>query len=258
LFFRQPKCPRHETLPVSNLESYFRLWVYALQDDKADEATAALEAAIGKLEVTLAANPDMTLAPVDVATAVIDVAQSPAEIRASRTRALRLLKDHQLQLARDVITGLASEIDISTTYIPLGSYPLALKSAAALIKDGQNDAAIAVLGNALGTLVVVDTVLPLPLLNADVLIEEAKALSENAERTDEENTRLAALLDALDAEIAKGEALEYGGAGAFDEIRAEMKQIRSATDAGRAGSGLFDKLKGLFGGLGRDHAAATQ
>lgn len=232
--------------------------IKALEDGNADEATVALERAIGKLEVTLAANPDLSLAPVDVATTVIDITATPDEIRAMRDKALRLLRDHQLQLARTTITGLASEIGISTTYIPLGTYPLALKSAAALIKDGQNDTALAVLGNALGTLVVVETALPLPLLNAGLLIDEAKGLSEKADRSDEENTRLAALLDALDMEIAKGEALEYGGPGAFDAIRAEMKQIRAATDNGGSGSGLFDKLKELFGGVGRDHAAATK
>ncbi len=232
--------------------------IKALQDDKPDEATAALERALGKLEVTLAAHPDMTLAPVDVATAIIDVPLSPSEIRAARNQALRLLKDHQMQLARAVLTGLASEIDISTTYIPLGSYPLALKSAAALIKDDKTDDAIAVLANALNTLVVIDSVLPLPMLNAGVLIDEARGLSEKADRSDEENARLAALLDAIDAQIAKGEALEYGGAGAFDEIRAEMKKIRAATDNGGAGEGLFDKLKELFSGLGRDHAAAAE
>ena len=232
--------------------------IKALEDDNAQEATAALERALGKLEVTLAANPGLSLAPVDVATTVIDVTATPDEIRAMRDKALRLLRDHQLQLARTTITGLASEIDIATTYIPLGTYPLALKSAAALIKDGQNDAALAVLGNALGTLVVIETALPLPLLNAGLLIDDAKELSEKADRSDEENTRLAALLDALDMEIAKGEALEYGGPGAFDPIRDEMKQIRAATDNGGSGKGLFDKLKELFGGVGRDHAAASK
>ncbi len=231
--------------------------IKALQEDNPAEAKAALERAIGKLEVTLAANPEMTLAPVDVATSVIDVTASPAEIRALRNEALRLMRDHQLQLARNLITGLASEIDISTTYIPLGTYPLALKSAAALIESGDNASAIEVLGNALGTLVVVETVLPLPLLNAESLIAEARELSEKEGRSEEENARLAALLDALDVQIARGEALEYGGAGAFDSIRAEMKEIRRATRDGGFGTGLFDKLRGLFGDVGRDHAAAS-
>ena len=229
----------------------------ALADDKPDAALAALERAIGKLEVTLEANPDLALAPVDVTSRVIDVTATPAEIRALRNEALRLMKDHQLQLARNLITGLASEVDISTTYIPLATYPLALKSAAALVRDEKPDAAVAVLNNALNTLVVVDTAVPLPLLNADLLIDEARKLSEKADRSADENARLATLLDALDVEIAKGEALEYGGEGGFDDIRAEMLVIRDKVSDGGAGSGFFDRLKALFGKLGRDHLAAS-
>ena len=232
--------------------------IKALEADKPDEARAALELAIGKLEATLAANPDLALAPVNVTSSVLDIQATPSEIRALRKEALRLMKDHQLQLARRLVTGLASEVDVSTTYLPLGTYPLALKSAVALIASDDTDAAIAVLGNALDTLVVVETALPLPLLNAGLLIDEAKGLSEKADRSDEENTRLTALLDAIEVQIAKGEALEYGGAGAFDDIRAELKTVRAATSDGGSGTGLLDKLKGLFGKLGQDHAAAAQ
>ncbi len=230
----------------------------ALEADKPDEATAALERAIGKLEVTLAANPGLALAPVNVASSITDIQASPSEITALRQEALRLMKDHQLQLARRLVTGLASEVTISTTYLPLGTYPLALKSAAALIAGGDTETAIAVLGNALDTLVVIDTALPLPLLTAGMLIDEARKLSEKPDRSDEENARLGALLDAIEAQVAKGEALEYGGAGAFDDIRAELEVVRAATSDGGSGEGLLDKLKALFGKVGRDHAAAAQ
>ncbi len=232
--------------------------IKALGEDRVDDAVAALERAIGKLEVTLADNPELALAPVAVTSSVIDIAATPSEIKAMRNQALRLMKDHRLQQARVIVTGLASEIDISTTYIPLETYPLALKSAAALAKDGQKEDALAVLDAALGTLVVVDTAIPLPLLRAGVLIDKAKGLSEKADRSDDENAQLASLLDQIDREIARGEALEYGGPGAFDDIRAEMRVIRDKVSGGGSGEGFFDKLKGLFGTLGREHAAASQ
>ncbi|HHS89044.1 MAG TPA: YfdX family protein [Rhodobacteraceae bacterium] len=232
--------------------------IAALADGKTDDAVTALETAIGKLEVVLTQNPGMTLAPVDVATTVLDIVATPEEIRRARKEAVRLLDDHQLQLARPIISNLASEIDIATTYIPLGTYPLALKSAAALIKEGDPDAGAAVLANALNTLVVVETVVPLPLLNAQLLIEEARALSENAERSEEENARLEALLDAIDAQIAKGEALEYGGEDAFEPLKEEMEAIRETVADGGSGEGVFDKLSGMFKGLGRDHSDATK
>ena len=225
--------------------------VKALADGKNDDAVAALERAIGKLEVVLSTNPDVGLVPVDVTTSVLDVVATPDEIRKARAEAERLLKDHRLQLARPIISQLASEVDVTTTYIPLKTYPLALKSAAALIKDNKTDEATAVLATALGTLVSEQVALPLPILHADALITEAKVLSAKADRSDDENARLAVLLDALDAEIAKGEALEYGGKGAFDDLKAEMKEIRKQTANGGSGEGIFAKLKGLFDGFGK-------
>ncbi len=223
--------------------------IKALNDGDKDAATAALERAVGKLEVTLAANPDMSLVPVDLSSRVLDVAATPDEIYAAKREAMRLLDDNQLQLARSIIAQLASEVDVNETYIPLATYPLALKSAAALIKSDQADEAKQVLANALATLVTVTTVEPLPMLRANAMIDEASTLSEKADRSDEDNTHLATLLDDIDAEIAIGEALEYGGKGAFDPLKAEMKTIREKTGNGGSGTGLFAKLKGLFGGF---------
>jgi len=224
--------------------------IKALEDGDNEAAVAALERAVGKLEVTLAANPDMSLVPVDLQSRVLDVAATPDEIYAAKREAMRLLDDNQLQLARPIIEQLASEVDVSVTYIPLATYPLALKSAAALIKSDQTDEATLVLANALSTLVTVTTVEPLPMLRATALIDEAATLSEKVDRSDEDNDRLAVLLDSIDYEIAVGEALEYGGEDAFEPLKAEMKTIREATGNGGAGEGFFGKLKGLFGGFG--------
>ncbi len=224
--------------------------IKALADGKKDDAVAAIERAVGKLEVSLTHNPDLALVPVDVKTTVLDAALTPKQINATKRAALRLMKDHQLQKARVLLTPLASEVDIDVTYIPLGTYPLALKSAAALIKDDKTEDATAVLANALATLVVLQEVQPLPMLRAAVLIEEAAKLSEKADRSDDDNARLAKLLDALDTEIAIGKALEYSSAEAFEGFEDQMKDIRKKTKNGGSGEGFFAGLKDMFKGLG--------
>ena len=230
----------------------------ALADDDKDAAKAAIENAIGKLEVALAQNPGLRLLPVDVQTTVLDVATTPANINAAKREGLRLLKDGQLQSARGIISALASEIDIDVTYIPLGTYPLALKSAAALVKDDKTDEARQVLENALGTLVVLRDVQPLPILRATAVIEEVEKLSEKSERSDEENQRLATLLKSLDTEISIGEALEYGGPDAFEPLKEQMLDIRAKTGNGGSGKGFFSKLKDMLHSLGRDHTAKIE
>jgi len=232
--------------------------IKALNDGKNDDATTALERAIGKLEVVLTQHPDMKLAPVDVSSTVIDIIASPRDIRKARAEVLRLLQEDQMQLARPILSELASEVDITTSYLPLDSYPLALKSAAALVKDGKVDDAKKVLARALDTEVSDQIALPLPMLDGALLIADAEKLSAKANRTKAENKKLGDLLDALDMEIAKGEALEYGGPGAFEPLKKEMKAIRRKVASNGSGSGFFDKLKGLFKGLSQSHAAASK
>lgn len=232
--------------------------IEALKKNDTETAAAALERAIGKLEVVLTRDPELTLAPVDVASVVVDIVATPEEIEAARKEALRLMKDDQLQRARPLVSALASEVQIETTLIPLGTYPLALKSAAALIKDGKVEDGIAVLENALATLVVERTILPLPVLRAGILIDEAKALAEKQDRSDDEENRLGMLLDALDLEIAKGRALQYGTEETFDALEEEMEAIRAKLDKGDEGKGLFDKLTGMFEKVTRETAAAAK
>lgn len=232
--------------------------IAALEAGDSDGAAEAIDAALAKLDKVKADNPSLDLAPVTVGTELIDTVLTPDEITSRRDAILRLIKDHQLQSARLLISGLASEVVISTASLPMDSFPLALKSAAALIGDSQPDDAKAVLYQALGSLSIVETAVPLPLVNAVVLIDEAKALSEKADRSDDDNARLARLLDELDTEIARGAALEYGDKESFDAIRDEMKEIRRKTANGGAGAGFFDKIRGLYDRIGHKNAAARK
>ena len=224
--------------------------IKALQKGNKKDAVAALEHALGQLDVVLAQHPDSTLIPVDVSASVIDIFASPDEIRRSLREARGLLEDGHLQQARPIIANLASEVDITTTYLPLGTYPLALKSAAALIKDNKTDEALQVLGTALDTLVADQIALPLPMLDGAALIADAQKLVAKKDRTKADDSKLADLLTALDLEIDKGEALQYGSRSDFTPFREEMRKIRGEIANGGAGTGYFDKLKGLFEGLG--------
>lgn len=221
--------------------------IAALDEERKDDAIAALERGIGKLEIVLAQNPRLALAPFDVTSEIIDTSATPEGIRQAREHARTLLNEGKLQAARAIIVNLASEVDIHTSYLPLETYPVALKAAAALIKTDKIEDAKLVLSQALNTLVVADTIVPLPLLRAGVLIDKARALSEKEDRTDAENAQLSDLLDSIDLEIARGEELQYGGPGAFDPIKDEMNQVRAKTDNGGFGQNIMSKLKDLFG-----------
>ena len=213
---------------------------------KADEARAALARATGQLEVVLAADPQLALAPVDVRAVLHDVAIDPVAVEAIRRQAEEALDQGRLQDARRMIGELASEHVISVTNIPLATYPLALTQAAALIHAGRTGEAVATLEAALSTLVVQKTIIPLPLLRAEVLLDEARPLAEKPQRNAAENDRLRRLLGAARRQMELARALGYATSNDIDALSDELTTIERRTEGQGSGTGLFDRIKSLF------------
>jgi predicted MarR family transcription regulator len=225
---------------------------------KTDQARAALARATGKLEVVLAADPDLALAPVDVQATVHDVVIGPVEAEAVRRQAEEALDQGRLQDARRMIAELASEHVISVTNIPLATYPLALKQAAALIHAGRTGEAVATLETALGTLVIERTIIPLPLLRAEALLDEARPLAEKPQRSGAENDRLRRLLAAARRQIELARALGYATSKDTDALFEELTTIERRTEGQGSGAGLFDRIKALFAKGNRESNKAPE
>ena len=218
----------------------------SLAAGKSDDAIAALERATGKLDIVLAADPNLALAPVDVRAIVHDVIAAPDAVTALRQRAEAALDDGRLQDARHMIADLASEHVISVTSIPLATYPAAIKQAAALIHADKPAEAAAALETALSTLVVEDTIIPLPLVRAEALLDSARPLAEKPQRTAGENDRLRRLLDAARVQIELAQALGYATKDDLEALSDELKTIRRKTEGQGFATGLFDRIKRLF------------
>jgi len=114
-------------------------------------------------------------------------------VKALREEIEDALDDGRVQQARRLIRNLASETVISVTNIPLATYPDAIKKAAKLIDEEKMDEAKKELQLALNTLVVTDTIIPLPVTTAEKYLKEAETLTEKGDRSKEENERLADL-----------------------------------------------------------------
>jgi hypothetical protein len=222
-----------------------------------DQARAALARATGKLEVVLAADPQLALAPVDVRAIVHDVVIDPAEVDTIRRQAEEALGQGRLQDARRMIAELASEHVISVTNIPLATYPLALKQAAALILASRTGEAIATLEAAISTLVIEETIIPLPLLRAETLLDEARPIAEQPQRSAAENERLRRLLQAARRQIELARALGYATSKDIDALSDELTTIERRTEGQGAGTGLFDRIKSLFAKANRESNKAA-
>jgi hypothetical protein len=123
----------------------------ALEEGKSKEALEALARATGKLELLAARDPDLAVAPVDVDVVTHDLYATPRAIREAREEAGELLEDGKVQEARRLLSGLASEIVIRVTNLPLATYPDAIKEISPLIDRGETEEAKSALRAALNT-----------------------------------------------------------------------------------------------------------
>jgi tetratricopeptide (TPR) repeat protein len=205
----------------------------AIDQKKQKEATAALERATGKLEILLARTPTLALAPVDATAITYDVLGDAKDVEALRGAAERAIE----------------ETVVSVSSLPLATYPAAIKSAAALLAQGKMQDAKAVLQTALNTVVVHDTIIPLPIARAEAAIDQAKSLSEKANRTDADNARLHTLLTTARGQLRFGKALGYATDKDMDDLLRALDEIEDKTSGQKHGVGLLDRIKGMF-----DHA----
>lgn len=215
----------------------------ALEKDQPKEALAAIKTAIGKLAVTLEREPALGLKPIHVMKIIHDFRADPAFIKEKIEAAEKYLKDGELQHARMLINPLVSDITISTTSIPLNTYPDSLKVIPPLIDEGKTVEAKSALQVLLGTLVTKDLVIPLPPLRAEALLTEAETLVENEKRTEEENKKLQTLLTQAHEELKISELLGYGDKEVYKSMHELINDIEKKMSDGKAGKGWFDTIK---------------
>ena len=175
----------------------------ALNKKEAKSATDALEKALGKLEVIMAAKDAPKVLPVDSVVRVYEYVGTSDSVKMAIKMAKELLDDYKVQEARALLLPLKSEIDVTVASLPLATYPDALKLAAKYIHDNKIDKAKAVLSTALSTFVETTTVIPVPLLNATDLVEAARV----AESTDTKRAQM--YLEAAQEELKTAHYLGY-------------------------------------------------
>ena len=218
----------------------------ALDKEDGEAALAALERAAGKLEIILAREPELALAPAGVNTVTYDVLASIEAIERVRESAEDALADGRLQEARRLIDDLASETVISVTNVPLATYPDAIRLSVGLIDKGDLDAAADVLQTALNTLVVTDAIIPLPVAAARQLLRDAQELAAKEDRSEDEVEQLKEHLQAARHELEFADALGYGSERDFASLYEQLDNLEDRVDQGDSGKGFFAKVQELL------------
>ena len=214
-----------------------------LDEGKNKEALAALERSTGKLDIILARDPSLTLAPAGVNVITVDLQGGTDAVKALRKQIDESLDAGRLQDARRLMGNLASETVVNVSNIPLATYPAAIKQAARLIDQNKIDDAKRVLQTALNTQVITQTIVPLPIVSAENSLKEASTLAEKKDRKPEENTRLKASLADARSQLERAEALGYGKKSDFDRFYQQLKEIEQKTADNKSGTGFFSKIE---------------
>jgi hypothetical protein len=212
--------------------------IKSITENKKDDALASIERATGKINILIARNPASALIPVSVEVVVVDTAPvDPKEIDQIVQRAADATKHRELPLARILLASLVSELRIRTTSLPLATYPGALQQAAQLLDQGKNQDAGKVLLTALNTLVMVDHVIPLPLILAQAAIDAANSQRQNKDIA-------LTLLKAARNETNQSRLLGYlSSASEYRDLDDEISSLESAIKGSGDTSSMFSHLR---------------
>jgi len=215
----------------------------ALEENRTKEAEELLVKVTGKLDLLIAKDPTVAFLPIEISQKKIDVVADKEAIKIVLFDVNRALKNGQIQKARHLLKNLASEIVISTTSIPLATYPDAIKSIAPMLDKGEIDKAKEALRTTLSSLVVTDQVIPLPILRATLILNEAEKLVEDSKATKDKSEKLSMLLKEASYQLEMAELLGYGTEKKYKSIHEEIKKIKDKSTGNKSGKGWFKRLK---------------
>jgi DNA gyrase/topoisomerase IV subunit A len=149
-----------------------------------------------------------------------------------------LIKAGEVQVARDIMQNLASELDIYITALPIGSYPVIMKAIVPLIEQEKFEEAKKFLVEALETLVVQKIVIPLPILRAEQAIAKANEL---ANKDNPNKDELKELLAYAKEQIKFAEALGYKVD--YKDLYAEIEKLENILGTDESTKDIFATLK---------------
>jgi YfdX protein len=214
----------------------------AVQDinaNKPKDALSDIELATGKINILLARNPSTALIPVAYEVDVIDTAPHDENVlKQLIAAAIKAVDSRDFPSGRLFLHTLMSEIRVSTTNLPLASYPAALSDAAKALDQANTSGASNTLLTALNTLVVVEQVVPLPIILARTAITQA----EQKSKTDKNAAQT--LLEVARKELDRGKALGYNtGADEYASLDKEISNLQKQVRAGSDTGSLFARLR---------------
>ena len=210
--------------------------LFYLGNKKIDKAKESLKKAIGELAVVLNSPNPPYLLPVDIQIEAYEFNGDLKKIEILKKEAKTLLLSNKIPEARNILNILRSEIVIKTINLPLATYPAALNLAIKYINENKIKEATEVLSMALSTLVEIDNIIPIPLIKAQALIEEAS-------KTKDKKQAIKYLKEAKN-QLIIAEALGYTSKSSttYKMLKEKIEKIEKEINKGRDTTSLFEEL----------------
>jgi len=217
-----------------------------IDQGKNKEAITALEAATGKFDIAIAANPELGLTPIDARVHVTEMITTSATVKAQVSLANSLLKDSKVQAARSILLPMRDDIETRTIYLPMATYPDAIKLATKMLVDGNKEAALETLNVAFSTLVQKISIIPLSLIRAEAMVIAASELDKEKGKEKAMN-----LLDAADEQLKIAVALGYttDNSIAYEDLSKQIKALKKEAKGPNMVEKLYTKLRESFKNL---------
>jgi len=221
----------------------------ALQKKDIKKAMTLLQDVSGKLDILLAKYPGLNLIPANIKMDVIDFNGDSKQVEKLTNAADDLLENHKVQEARHILDELISEMRITTTSIPLGTFPVAIKEAVSLINKGKTDEAEDALYEVLNMLVKTTEIMPLPVLRAEALLTAASELEHKSDLTQAASrTEILKLTDAAKDKLKLAEILGYGDKDDYKVLYDAIDEIKNVMFSEKSAA-AWDKIKASLAAL---------
>ena len=224
-----------------------------IKNGKHDDAAKKLEQASKDFDAALKKDPKLDLVPIAQEIQIKTFAGDSKIIKQAIDTAVKLLKEHKTQDAREIILPLRDEMDFIVQYLPMKTYPLVTKHAAELLKQKKDKEALMVLAKGFGTIVAIQNNIPIPLMLASDMTTEASKLDKAKKE------QAIKLLEAAKEQLKRAELLGYASKHS-QAYKAVEKQIDAIEDEIK-GKNIVEKMyedlaakfKSLFEETRKDH-----
>lgn len=215
------------------------------KEGKEKQVIKKLQQATGKFDTAIAANPNLNQVVISSQVRVNELITTPTLIKETVDTAIDLLKNNQVQAAQNLLLPLKDEMIIQTRYLPIATYPDAVKLATKYLVNGKKQDAIATLKTTLSTIVIKESIVPLALVRAENLIKKAAATNKK------EKNLINTLLTGAEIQLENATLMGYtnSDANAYASLSKQIKAIKKEIKGDNAVEKMYKKIKKSFSQL---------